>query len=133
MARPQEFDEAAVPDAAIDCFWRRGFEATSMDDLGRSMSLYNAFGDKRALFARPLEHYLDHKARMRLRRLEASFPPKHAIHEFFDDIIERSIDDRERKGCFLVNSGLEMTPHHREVGVIITEQLGEIGAFSEGV
>src|ERR1700722_17397581 len=37
------------------------------------------------------------------------------------------------EGCFLVNSALEMAPHHREVGVIITEQLGEVGAFSEGV
>jgi TetR/AcrR family transcriptional regulator, transcriptional repressor for nem operon len=130
MARPREFDEAAVPGAA----WRRGFEATSTRDLGRSMSLsapslYNAFGDKRALFARRVEHYLDHTTRMWLRRLEASFPPKHAIHEFFDDIIERSIDDRKRKGCFLVNSALEIEPHDRELGVIITERLGEIEAF----
>jgi GST-like protein len=105
-----------------------------MRDVGRSMSLsapslYNAFGHKRALFARPLEHYLDHTTRMRLRRLEASFPPKHAIYEFFDDIIKRPIDDRERKECFLVNSALEIAPHDRELGVIITERLGGIEAF----
>ncbi|HXR02088.1 MAG TPA: TetR family transcriptional regulator, partial [Pseudomonas sp.] len=33
MARPREFDEAIVLDAAIQCFWAKGFEATSMRDL----------------------------------------------------------------------------------------------------
>ena len=39
------------------CFWRRGYEATSVRDLAHSMgisgpSLYNAFGDKHELFVR---------------------------------------------------------------------------------
>ena len=51
MARPREFDEAAVLDAAMDCFWRNGYEATSVRDLAAHMgitgaSLYNAFGGK---------------------------------------------------------------------------------------
>ena len=54
MARPREFDEAAVLDAAMDCFWRNGYEATSVRDLATPFmgitgaSLYNAFSDKRA-------------------------------------------------------------------------------------
>jgi TetR/AcrR family transcriptional repressor of nem operon len=65
MARPREFDEVTALDAAIGCFWQRGFEATSMRDLAASMglsapSLYNTFGDKRALFTRALEHYLEY-------------------------------------------------------------------------
>ena len=51
MPRPKEFSEIAALDAAVDCFWQRGYEATSMRDLAASMgisapSLYNAFGDK---------------------------------------------------------------------------------------
>jgi TetR/AcrR family transcriptional repressor of nem operon len=134
MARPREFDEGTALDAAIGCFWQRGFEATSMRDLAASMglsapSLYNAFGDKQALFTRALEYYLDHTTRMRLRRLETSLAPKQAIHQFFDEIIERSVNDRERKGCFLVNSALEIAPHDRELGAVIAERLGEIEAF----
>jgi TetR/AcrR family transcriptional repressor of nem operon len=50
MARPREFDVAAVLDAAIARFWRRGYGATSVRDLADEMniagaSLYNAFGD----------------------------------------------------------------------------------------
>ena len=55
MARAREFDEAAVLDAAIEKFWLCGYEATSVRDLADEMyiagaSLYNAFGDKRALY-----------------------------------------------------------------------------------
>lgn len=105
-----------------------------MRDLAATMglsppSLYNTFGDKQALFARALEHYLDHTTRLRLRRLETSLAPRQAIHQFFDEIIEHSVDDRQRKGCFLVNSALEIAPHDRELGAVIADRLGEIEAF----
>jgi TetR/AcrR family transcriptional repressor of nem operon len=65
MARPREFDEQAVLEAAVQCFWMHGYEATSVRDLAERMeitgaSLYNAFGDKRSLFRRALDHYLEH-------------------------------------------------------------------------
>jgi TetR/AcrR family transcriptional repressor of nem operon len=134
MPRPREFDETAALEAAMECFWRRGYEATSLRDLTASMgltapSLYNAFGDKQELFARALERYLDHTTRDRLRRLEESLAPKEAIHRFFAEIIEHSIKDRQRKGCFLVNSALEVAPHHAECRAVIAEQFGEIEAF----
>ncbi|MFI5387117.1 MAG: TetR/AcrR family transcriptional regulator [Fimbriimonadales bacterium] len=134
MARPREFSEIAALEAAVDCFWQHGYEATSMRDLAASMglsapSLYNAFGDKQALFARALKRYLDCTTRDRLGRLESSLPPNEAIHRFFAEIIDHSINDRERKGCFLVNSALEVAPHQSELGAVIAEQFGEIEAF----
>jgi TetR/AcrR family transcriptional repressor of nem operon len=134
MPRPREFSETAALQAAIDCFWRRGYEATSMRDLAASMglsapSLYNAFGNKRALFARALHRYLDCTTHDRLRKVETSLPPKEAIHRFFAEIVDHSINDRERKGCFLVNSALEVAPHQSELGAVIAEQFGEIEAF----
>ena len=134
MPRPREFDETAAVQSAINCFWQRGYEATSMRDLAASMgmsapSLYNAFGDKQRLFARALERYLDCNARDRLRRLKSSLPPKEAIQRFFAEIVDHSINDREHKGCFLVNSALEVAPHQREIGAVIAKQFGEIEAF----
>ena len=63
MARPREFDEGAVLDAAA-CFWKQGYEATSVRDLVAqtgitAASLYNAFGDKRALYQKALDHYVE--------------------------------------------------------------------------
>src|ERR1700731_784189 len=134
MGRPREFDETAALQAAVDCFWQRGYEATSMRDLTASMglsapSVYAAFGDKQALFSRALERYLDCTTRDRLRRFEDSLPPKEAIHRFFAEIIAHSVNDRQRKGCFLVNSALEVAPHQSGLGAVIVEQFAEIEAF----
>jgi TetR/AcrR family transcriptional repressor of nem operon len=134
MARPRTFDDTVALDAAIQCFWHRGYEATSVRDLAASMgicgtSLYNAFGDKRALFVKALERYLDGSTRARIARLEGSYPPKQAVRAFLEEIIERSLDDRERRGCFLINSALEVAPHDAELGAAIAARLGEIEAF----
>jgi len=134
MARPREFNEATALEAAIECFWHRGYAATSVRDLADKMgisapSLYNAYGDKHALFARALEHYLDRSTRARIKRLEDSLPPKQAIRRFIEEIIERSVNDRARRGCFLINSALEVAPHDKELGALIAERLAEIEAF----
>jgi TetR/AcrR family transcriptional regulator, transcriptional repressor for nem operon len=134
MARPREFDEVIALEAAIECFWQRGYEATSVRDLADKMgmsgpSLYNAFGDKHALFVQALERYLDHSTRARIKRLEDSLPPKQAVRRFIEEIIERSVNDRERRGCFLINSALEVAPHDRKLGALIADRLAEIEAF----
>jgi TetR/AcrR family transcriptional regulator, transcriptional repressor for nem operon len=134
MARPREFDEATALEAAIECFWHRGYEVTSVRDLADNMgisgpSLYNAYGDKRALFAQALEHYFDHSARALIKQLETSLPPKQAVRRFIEEIIERSVNDRERRGCLLINSALEVAPHDKQLGSLIADCLAEIEAF----
>jgi TetR/AcrR family transcriptional regulator, transcriptional repressor for nem operon len=92
-------------------------------------SLYNAFGDKQRLFSRALERYLDRTTRDRLQRLEQSLAPKAALHQFFAEIIEHSISDHQRKGCFLVNSALEVAPHDSTCRAVIAAQFAEIEGF----
>lgn len=134
MARPREFDEMEALNAAILSFWTRGYEATSVRDLAASMgltcaSLYNAFGDKRALFRRALDHYVANGFSARARRLEAQLPPRDAILAFFDDIIDRSVGDPERKGCLLVNSALELAPHDPELQEAVEAILIDMEGF----
>jgi TetR/AcrR family transcriptional repressor of nem operon len=63
MARPKEFDQEKALRKAIGLFSQQGFAATSTDDLMRVMevgrqSMYDTFGDKRALFLKALELYV---------------------------------------------------------------------------
>ena len=118
MARPREFDETMVLEAAMNCFWAQGFEQTSVRDLAERMgitgaSLYNAFGDKRSLYRQAFVHYLTQTVRDRVARLE-KLPSALAIRTFFDEIIERSVDDEQRRGCMLVNAALELAPDDPE-------------------
>jgi TetR/AcrR family transcriptional repressor of nem operon len=134
MARPKAFDEERALDAAIECFWKNGYTATSVRDLSERMgicgtSLYNAYGGKRALFEMALEHYLDRTTRARIKRLESTLPPKQAIRTFLEEIIDRTLKDTDRRGCFLVNSALEIAPHDSELGAMIATRLGEIETF----
>lgn len=120
-------------DSAVLCFWSRGYEATSVRDLVEktgltAASLYNAFGDKRAIYQKALEHYLERSLDDHIRLFE-DLSPRDAIAAFFEGIVKRSLGDRERKGCMLVNAALEVAPHDPGLRKIVIEVLAEIEAF----
>jgi TetR/AcrR family transcriptional repressor of nem operon len=133
MARPREFDEELVLNSAVEGFWQNGYEATSVRDLAQRMgltqaSLYNAFGDKRSLYRTALNHYIEQSFGSRVARFE-TLPPREAISAFFEEIIDRSINDPSRKGCMLVNSALELAPHDPEFQQTIAGVLVEVEDF----
>ncbi|HVY98537.1 MAG TPA: TetR/AcrR family transcriptional regulator [Dongiaceae bacterium] len=133
MARPREFDEAAAMNAAIRRFWAKGYEATSVRDLADDMgitcaSLYNAFGDKRTLYRKALDHYVENGLGERLRRYQRLAPRK-AIATFFADSVTRSLDDPARRGCMLVNAALDVAPHDPELRRAVSDVLARIESF----
>ena len=92
-------------------------------------SLYNTFGDKRALFVRSLERYANRSMRERIARLEAEHRPKEAIAGL-PGRDHRPLGRRpDRKGCLLVNSALDVAPHDAEIGKVVGGYLDEIRAF----
>ena len=134
MSCTKTFDEDRAVNAAVDCFWARGYEATSVRDLAEAMgtggaSLYNAHGDKGELFVLALERYPNHSVRERLARIETRYPPKDAIGAFLAEIIDRSAKDPDCKGCPLVNSALDVASRDAEIGKAVAAYLGEIRAF----
>ena len=126
MSRPRDFDEATVLDAAIDQFWSHGYGATSVRDLGEAMglgpaSLYNAFGDKNALFSQCLVRYLDKNMR---------FTPRDAVRTFLEQTVTESLNDP--RGCMLVNAALEVAPHDARVNDVVAARLKELETFFHG-
>jgi len=131
MARPREFDEEAVLDAATERFWLNGYEATSIRDLAdetgiTSASLYNAFGDKRALYRLLLDRYVKSALTRCADVFNGELAPVRALEQYFDIIIADALDDRSHKGCFVVNTALEVAPHDadfRDVIVNVFERI----------
>jgi TetR/AcrR family transcriptional regulator, transcriptional repressor for nem operon len=133
MARPREFDEDDVLDAAAQCFWAQGYQGTSLRGLIESTgltgaSLYNAFGDKRALYQKTLDRYIEDSIANRIRRCQ-DLPPREAIGAFFAEIVKRSLSDPDRKGCMLVNAALEVAPHDQDFREVVAKVLIRMEQF----
>jgi len=113
MARPRSFDESAVLDRAMELFWQRGYEATSISDLeahlglGRQ-SLYNTFGDKHELFLKALERYADASAARPIRHLLMPGAGLDAIRACFDEQIATDTAPGPRPACLVANTILEL-------------------------
>ena len=109
MARPKSFDEEAVLDQAVQLFWQRGYEGTSLADLethlglGRQ-SLYNSFGDKHALFLKALDRYRRDMGGTALAHLEAPDAGLDAIRGFFRWSIDSLTSPDTRHGCLFINT-----------------------------
>lgn len=134
MARPRAFDESKVLTAVVEAFWARGYEGTSTRDLVKCTglnqpSLYNAFGDKRSLYLRSLEHYLECSVRDRIRRLEVLPNAGMAITGFFAEVLNRTLTDPLHRGCLLVNSALEATAEDPDLRQAIATELETIRRF----
>ncbi|WP_418459201.1 TetR/AcrR family transcriptional regulator [Brucella intermedia] len=133
MARPREFDHDKVLDAAMRCFWLRGFEGTSVRDLQdetglTGASLYNAFGNKQSLYEITLDRYVRCTILQRIERCQ-KLAPVEAIREFFADILQRSLSDKDRKGCMLVNATLEPAPFDARFRTKLSLALSHIEMF----
>lgn len=123
MPRKKEFDVDTVLHRAMEAFWKRGYEATSLNDLLDCMqiqraSLYNAFGDKRTLFLETLRLYAARR-RIEVANLAKTQPPRQAILSLFWDTITAVVEQDHRNGCFLINTALELSPHDKEVAEIV--------------
>ncbi len=112
MARPREFDVGEVLDKAVETFWSKGYEATSIRDLVESMgihraSLYVAFGDKQRLFLSVLDRYRKMVVRKLLDILGAHSSGKTAIRQFFATVVEHLVNGGPLRGCLITNSAVE--------------------------
>ena len=137
MSRPKEFDREEVLDRAIDAFWARGYEATSVQDLVDSMginrgSIYATFGDKHRLFLEALDRYEEAFHTKMLEVLRGPSSPRKGIERVFDAVIRECACDSGKRGCLLTNSAVELSGHDRETAARVQMNLSRLEtAFEE--
>ena len=89
MGRSKAFNEELVLDKAIEVFWAKGYEATSIQDLVDAMgiqrgSLYGTFGSKQELFLKSLDRYSLVVVKDLLALLTSKTSALESIELFFD-------------------------------------------------
>ncbi|WP_073266725.1 TetR/AcrR family transcriptional regulator [Cryptosporangium aurantiacum] len=114
MARVREFDTEAVAGSAMELFWTRGYEATSVRDLTEHLgigqgSLYAAFGSKEGLYRAALEHYRTRLAGDALRELDGGTDIREVVRELLLGRVRVAVQAGGR-GCLFVNAAAERLP-----------------------
>ncbi len=108
--RPREFDVDEALDRALDVFWRKGYQGTSLLDLTKAMkinrpSLYAAFGNKEALFRKAMDRYLEGPACHLHEALEEP-TSRQVVERLLCGTIELIAGARSPRGCFMVQAAL---------------------------
>ena len=113
MARHKEFERDEALQKAMEVFWARGYEATSMQNLVEHMginrqSLYDTFGDKHSLYLEALDRYQEVESRRLFELLEKPGSVKKALKKLFTGVIEGSLCEGQRRGCLMNNAMSEL-------------------------
>jgi len=120
MPRVKLFDEKEVLTKAMNLFWRKGYSATSVQDLVNHLginrgSLYDTFGNKEQLFNESLALYKNSTIEGITQLFESHSKVKDGFAELFDVSIREVMKDKEFKGCFFVNTTTELIPNDEKI------------------
>jgi AcrR family transcriptional regulator len=108
--RPRSFDIDQALDRALEVFWRKGYEGTSLPDLTEAMginrpSLYAAFGNKESLFRKALDRYAEGPGSCIAKALAAP-AARDAVDALLQKTIDSLTDPSTPRGCLLVHGAL---------------------------
>ena len=116
MARPREFDEQQVVRRALDLFWHRGYNATSVNDLLAATelsksSLYESFGNKRELVVEALHCYGRALMEGPIAALSQPEAARAEIEKTLKTVASIALTPVGQRGCFVNNCMAEIAPH----------------------
>ncbi len=129
MARPKEFDREEALGRALDLFWEKGYEATSIQDLVertgvQRQSLYDTFGDKHALYLAALQRYAEGADAWASRIAKPPASPLAHLKETFMGVAEESAESC--RGCMVMNAAAELGGQDRAVDACVQTNLAKM-------
>lgn len=133
--RPRAYDPQTALARAAETFWRAGYAATSLDDLAAATgmnrpSLYAAFGDKRELYIKTLEHYRD-AYRVLARQTLADDPPLRVfLKRFYDAALDLYLAGEDGpRGCYSIGTAATVAMVDADVRAFLAESMRSTDAF----
>ncbi len=127
--RPIEFDFGFALEAAMHEFWHSGYEATSLQNLLKSMGLskssfYQTFSSKEKLFHQCLKHYQEQMVAKLEKDLSNSKSGIVFIKQAFSGIADEAKKENEKKGCLVINTANEFGQKNSEIAIIVKQSIG---------
>ncbi len=115
-------------DRAINVFWTRGYDRTSIQDLVDIMgiqrgSLYAAFGDKQQLFLEALDLYEQRFHDKTVRVLAEGGTVQDRIAKIFREVVLDCACDQGSRGCFITNTAVSLAEGDEETAARIRKNL----------
>ena len=133
MPRVKQFDRQEVLEKAMDLFWKKGFHATSIEDLVNHCginraSMYNAFGGKEQLFDEAFQFYRQKNMAyfLNLEELLAQKTVRKFLEEYLKNGLENIVTDQDRKGCMVVNATTELGNQKDAVWKLLHQNLTQV-------
>ena len=126
MPRVKKFDEQEVLEKAMNLFWKRGYHATSIQDLVHHLginraSLYDTYGGKKQLFEQAFNQYKVVNTNYLRKELFKETNIREGLRKFMVSSISSTLSDSDRKGCFVVNTTTEMLPEDEYMQSILQQ------------
>jgi len=116
-----KFDSDQAVETVMQEIWRNGYEAASVKALSERLSItrssfYNAFGSREALFRKVLQRYGAQSPDRVLYEMTRDTPLIPVLNALFREIARVRAADPEARGCLAVNTLIELSPEHTELG-----------------
>jgi TetR/AcrR family transcriptional regulator, transcriptional repressor for nem operon len=110
MSRDKSFSPAVALQQMADVFVERGYEATSLAQLEAAcglgkQSLYNAFGDKKAMYLGAVECAVARNGVVDAQ-MRAAGDGRRALQRFFDHLVEDCASAEPQRHACIVSAGL---------------------------
>ena len=112
MVGVRQFDEQAMIATALDVFWRKGLHDATMQDLAVATgvqrgSLYNAYGDKEAIFQRAFDQYAGQLTEACSKALAEGGDIAARLRNFLDLLIVNMTTGSPPRGCLTTRTALD--------------------------
>lgn len=124
--RPRAFDYRHALEAALEVFWTKGYEGTSIADLTEAMgvgkaSLYSSFGRKEELFQLVLDLYVAEKISYTRDALHQPTARKVAM-AFMRGALDAQVGEHDPKGCLGVISLNSFADDSQQIKALAVER-----------
>ncbi len=125
MNEPTTYKENQAVEKAMYQFWLKGYKATTISDLTRSMNLSEmdieqSFGSKEDLLIRTMSHYMDHVFIPELEKLRNE--------KEFSAFFERMLTPRKSgaSGCYILTISAETAESNPKVLQLLQDYVQQI-------